>query len=461
VAAMDNRDVPLRPRPSGSPGPLTALQLRAWDRAVGRLSSRLPCAAVRLLGRLDTEVLRLSIEHLLMRHESLRTRIVVDDDGVPVQQVDPPCRFELQAIQLAALPAESRETQARRLAQDLAGQKVDLSPGPMLAVQLLRLSEHEHVLIMAADHTFTDGFSFEIINREIWNGYLQTIRAVKVSLPRLPIQFADYALWQQQTRGEWEERHAPYWRKRLRGAPPVRSPFGGVTPSTQTPGAVLHFPFGSAWSTALRELARRERVDVCLVVMTLYVALWSRWIDQRDLLATFITHGRDRAELANMIGSIAGYLYLRLELANEASFADLLRTIEHELTAAKQHRDFDRVPQLLPECDTELHFNWLPTNRTVQWLPLNSTLNWLPAHLTQAQPGNGALRMEPFALQPQWSFTFDPMFHDSASGIHAIILHQPHAVPRSTLDGFTTALHAFGEQFIRQPRTRISSAAMS
>lgn len=445
-----SRDIPLQPRATGCPAPLTALQVR-WRKWItqenGGLSQRI-CTAMRVSGLLRVDLLRTSLEVVFRRHESLRTRIVLID-GVLAQIVDASCDLKLDVIDLSEVSPSTAESRVLRCSEEFSREKIDLSVGPLFAAKLFKLSVSEHVLILALDHMITDGVSNNIVCREIWTAYHQLVRGLAPSLPQLPVQFADYAVWQQRTYGAWLRRHELYWRRRLAGAPKIQIPIEDRLIEVKNPvGATLEIPFGDALSARLRIVARREGVLLPVVVLTIYLAAMSHWCNQRDLVLTFLSNARYRPELQGMVGFLANVLYLRVEVTDDDSLSTLLKRVNFEFHSAYEHQDFGWVPDLVPECSTELHFNWLPPN-------------WISTLIDDAQEGHGALRIQPFPLSLTWPFKFIPWFSDSPAGVTVLVGYRPDIFERTTVERFGKSLVLFAEQLSGRPSARVLSLRSS
>lgn len=449
-------DLPLQPRPADCPVPLTAWQRRTWNQFIGqgRLSVRMGAAALRVLGPLDPIVLRRSLEEVIRRHESVRTRFVAID-GVPEQVIDSSCECHLEEIELAQTASSDGAREVTRLVRHFLEEQVDLSVGPLFAAKLWRLSSSEHVLILALDHMVADAASCAILSGEVWTLYHQAAKGLPFSLPHLPVQFADYAVWQQRTHSAWLKKHGPYWKERLTGAPRLQLPVDDGLASGDYPIAVpLHFPFGNRLSAGLRDAARREGALLPLVVLTVYVAVVSRWCGQRDLVLTFVSHGRHRRpELQNMIGFLASRLFLRVEIGHDDSFRDLLKRVNVEFYSAYEHYDFDRVPDFIPECaaDTDTDFNWLP-----------AVWGRRPAHKGAADE---QLRIQPFPLEPyrkrlpEW-FKLASVFSETAAGIVATVLYRPDLFAADTIERFGQNLRSFAQEFAHHPLAPIASVSL-
>lgn len=447
----------LAPRLAGCRVPLTPMQLRSWKQltkgGLKPVSLRTCAASVRILGTLNTSFLRRSIQTVVQRHESLRTRIVLVE-GTPTQHIDAACDNHLEVIDVAKISRTNIEREARRLAQDFVEEQIDLSVGPLFAAKLFRLSDQDHVLILSLDHIVSDAVSYVILSREIWTLYNQAVQAQPPSLPQLSVQFADYAVWQQRTHGAWLVKNGEYWKRRLTGAPHLLLPIDNDLAEAEHPGAMLHFPFDKTLSARLHEVARRERTLLPILVLTLFVAVVSRWSNQRDFVLTFVSHGRHgRPELENMIGLLANFLHFRIEVSEDDSCLDLLKRVNLEFYSAYQHQDFDRVPDFIPDCGTELYFNWIPNDWTRR-----------PAH--QNGGSDGHIKIQPFPMQPflNWvdmSLKFAVASYDTPAGIVMGLWYRSDLFARSTIERLGRSLVAFAEELTQRPLSSVVSVSLT
>jgi hypothetical protein len=158
-------------------------------------------------------------------------------------------------------------------------------------------------LILALDHVIADAVSLEILGAEILTLYRQAEQGLPFSLPKLVVQFADYVVWQQQTYSNWLKQHEVYWRQRLAGASRIRIVSNDGLPKAEQPvGALLHIPFGDVLSAKFREVARREQIQLALVVFCVFTAVMMHWCQRKDLVIKFLISGRHHAKLESMIG---------------------------------------------------------------------------------------------------------------------------------------------------------------
>ncbi|MBV8858949.1 MAG: amino acid adenylation domain-containing protein, partial [Acidobacteria bacterium] len=322
---------PLTAVPRGERTPLSFAQQRLWflDRLEpGSAAYNIP-AAVRLTGALDTAALRRALSAVVSRHETLRTTFA-EMDGEPAQLIREAAEVALSVVDLTHLPGPEREAAALGAARAEAALPFDLSRGPLLRAQLLRLSEEEHVLLLTMHHIVSDGWSMGILVQELSRAYAAFASGTEPALPGLPIQYADYAAWQRGWMdGEALDAQLAYWRGQLKGAPPVLElPTDRPRPAVQTfAGASHRFRLGRELTQALHRLGRQEGATLFMTLLAAFDALLYRYTSQEDISVGTPVAGRTRAETEALIGFFVNTLVLRSRLHPEMSFRELLAEV--------------------------------------------------------------------------------------------------------------------------------------
>jgi hypothetical protein len=451
-------DIRLEPRPADSFVPLTTLQSQLWKHIVnheGSLSMRMCVAMVRVSGALNISLLQRSIEALIRRHESLRTRFVVTD-SVLRQQIDVAHKYELDVLDLSHLPSAHAEKEAISLAQEFIDKRIDFLVEPLFEAKLFRLSDRDHVLGMALHHIVSDAWSCAILYKETWILYNQAVQGLPFSLPELPVQFADYAVWQQRTYDLWLEKHEAYWRGHFAGAPRIQVPLSNISSKRECPVIeILHCPFGKDLSVKLRDLARRERTLLPLIALSIYVVTLLRWCNRSGLSLLFASHGRHRPELKNMIGLLVTHLPLRIELMDEDSPLDFLKRVHLEFYSACNHQAYDRVPDLIPECPLDLYFNWPPSE-------------WSRGAFQEEKETPQQLKMKPFPVQQSKDIRVGAKYesliawgYDTDAGIVMSMLYRADLIEVSTMEWFGKQLRLFANEFAHRPFAPVASVALA
>lgn len=310
---------------------------------------------VRFTGDLNVPALEQSLQHVLSRHEVLRTTFPVVD-GQPIQSIDPDVTLTLPIFDLQHLPATQREAEALRLATAEAHQPFDLTNGPTVRVMLLRLTDREHLLLWNMNSIVCDGASSDLFYQETIASYQAFARGEMPQLPVLPIQYADFAQWQRQwLQGEVLASQVNYWRQKLAGnLPTIKLPFDrsrpvGV-PTYRGDRAAKMLP--KALETALTKLSQTSGGTLFMTLLTAFNVLLYRYSQQEDLLISFASTGRGQAELEKSIGFFSNTLLLRTNLAGNPTFRELVDRVRQECVGAYRHQDlpFEKlVEELRPE----------------------------------------------------------------------------------------------------------------
>ncbi|WP_203854783.1 non-ribosomal peptide synthetase, partial [Dactylosporangium siamense] len=311
----------------GGPLPLSFAQQRLWflhrlEPQSLEYNLRIP---IDIDGELDAEALVSALTALVARHEALRTRLVADADGVPWQVIEPaPERFE---------PAVADEPPGET--------PFDLAAGPLFRATLTRLAGDRHLLVLSMHHVVGDEWSSGVLRRELEALYRG------VQLPALPVQYADFAVWQRQwLTGEVLDGQLGYWRQRLAGAPGLDLPADRPRPAVWSPaGAAVGFELDEAVSQRLRAVARDAGASMFMTLFGAFTVLLSRYTGQDDIVVGTPIANRNRAEVEDLIGFFVNTLVLRTDLSGDPTFADLLGRVRADALAAFAHQDlpFERL----------------------------------------------------------------------------------------------------------------------
>ena len=349
---------PLVPQPREGPPPLSFAQQRLWllDKLEpGQTTYNTP-APVRLQGPLDTGALERSLAEIVRRHEALRTTFVTVG-GEPRQAITASQPFTLPVLDLASLPDQARAAEAERLTAEDAQRPFDLARGPLFRATLLRLGPEAHALLLTMHHVVTDGWSIGVLMQELSTLYEAFTAGRPSPLPELPIQYADYAVWQRAwLSGEVLEGQLAYWREQLRGAPAALDlPTDRPRPAAESHrGGSLSFCLPKRLSTGLVALGRREGVTLFMTLLAAFQVLLQRYSGQDDIVVGSPIAGRTRVETESLIGFFVNTLVLRTRLDGEPTFRDLSARVREGTLGAHAHQDvpFEKlVEELAPARD--------------------------------------------------------------------------------------------------------------
>ena len=347
---------PLVPTPREGNPPLSFAQQRLWflqQLAPGSAAYNMPYA-LRLSGALDVDALERSISEVVRRHEALRTRFP-SLDGEPAQVIDAARPIRLDVIDLSDRADDEREAAVRALAADEAMRPFDLARGPLLRATLVRLADDEHALLFTLHHVVSDGWSMNVLAREVSALYAAFSRGLPSPLAELPVQYADYAAWQRAwLEGDVLEAQLGYWRGRLAGAPPLLElPTDRPRPAAADErGASLGLVLPADVSKALRALSREAGATLFMTLLAGVELLLSRYAGADDVVVGTPVANRTRLETEGLIGFFANTLALRTDLSGDPTFRELLARVREGVLEAQAHQDlpFERlVEELAPE----------------------------------------------------------------------------------------------------------------
>jgi amino acid adenylation domain-containing protein len=342
--------------------PLSFAQERLWilDRlAPGEAAYNLS-AAVHLVGPLDAAALGAALGEVVRRHEALRTRFREGARGEPVQAIAPWSALGFPWVDLAALPARERGEAARRLAREEAGRPFDLGSGRLLRATLLRLGAgeagEEHVALLTLHHIAADGWSLGVLVSELAALYAACRAGRPSPLPELPVQYADFAIWQRAwLSGAALEAQMAYWRQALAGAPNLALPTDRPRPPVRSSrGTRLRAALPPGLSEELRRFARERGATPFMVLLAAFGTLLGRWSGQEDLLVGSPIANRRHREIEGLIGFFVNTLVLRSDLSGEPDFLTVLGRTREAALAAYAHQDlpFEKlVGELAPARD--------------------------------------------------------------------------------------------------------------
>ncbi|MFE5810163.1 amino acid adenylation domain-containing protein [Streptomyces sp. NPDC056491] len=322
--------------------PLAAAQQRLWfldQWSLGSAAYNAPLA-LRLTGPLDPEVLGRALGGVVERHEILRTRYG-SADGLPYQIVEEPGPVAIVRTDLRELPEDEREKHVTELIAEGAGRPFDLAAGPVLRAELFRLADEEHVLLLNIHHIATDGWSTAIVTREVMVRYAAEAAGLPDPLPPLPVQFADYAVWQRRKLAEstFGDRLG-YWTERLADLPVLDFPTDRPRPKQPTgAGSVRESRLPAHLQRALVELARSERVTVLTVALAAFQTLLTRYTGQDDIVVGSVVNGRTQPEIEPLVGFFANTLVLRTDTSGDPTFRELLARTNETVVGGLMHQD--------------------------------------------------------------------------------------------------------------------------
>ena len=351
-AALEASASSIPRRPDCGPAPLSFAQQRLWflDRLVGANPFYNQLAVMRLPFVVDCTTLERALRELIRRHESLRTRFA-SIDGQPLQIIETELPFTLDVADLRRISPERREAETVIQAGEAAQRPFDLTRAPLFRTRILEFDDAHCVLILTLHHIVSDGWSSQVFGRELSQLYEAFRQGRPSPLPPLPIQYADYAVWQRaRLAGPELERDLAYWREQLADLPSLELPTDRVRPRQQSfAGGACKLIVPTPAARRLEALVRGERCTLFMGLLAVFAVLLQRYARQDVVVIGTPVGGRERVELEGLIGFFVNTLVLRCDCSGDPSFRKLLHRIREVAVGAYAHQEvpFERLVEEL------------------------------------------------------------------------------------------------------------------
>ncbi|GFE91915.1 condensation domain-containing protein [Steroidobacter agaridevorans] len=440
-----------------SRAPLSFSQIQHWNlyRLRERPAIRHLASVTKLHGSLNLTALHRAVAELVWRHDALRTRIVLCN-GFPIQEVTDSGDWELVVKDLRAVPLSKRSEAISEQIEEVVLEPVNISIGPLFAVRLLHVGENEHVLIIAMEHIISDEWSLGIYLRDLLMAYSQIVQGRRVSLPKVPMQFSDYATWQSNSHSLWLGNHGAYWKQLAGECGRVRFPEDEFVGSCAGMGwAVASIRIEREIGEELVEWSRRNRTTAVMSIFVAYVALVLRWCKVSEAVFRYETNGRVDQSIENTIGYFTSPLFVRMRLSERDSFIDLLGRAMKEYCISHEHADSSYMEAQLPrpEFTRNTAFNWVPQRPTGGPLVEGgaaagitcTTMPFLNPRLRNLERD-----VEPFLL-----------FFDTQDGIHGGMCFPASRFTERTMSRFGRNLKEHVHALLRRPDARVMDTEIS
>ncbi|WP_082547985.1 non-ribosomal peptide synthetase [Massilia sp. Root335] len=349
------RYVPIVPVDRAGPLPLSKGQQRLWFLDKLGQAARVAyhvSAGMSLRGRLNCKALKEALDRILDRHEILRTTFTLID-GIPTQIIGPMrSGFHLRTHDLCSLSETEQELAAQEIIDEDRVQPFDLSIGPLIRGILIKFSEHRHILFICAHHIVIDAWSGGVLMTELSALYGAFNTGLPDPLPPLKIQYADFAVWQnERIQDDLLQKQLEFWTAHLSGAPVLLElPADRSRPETQSyKGSVVVFSFSKTLTSELRRLSKRHDVTLFTAILAGWSILLSRLSGQKDIVTGVPVANRQRAELEPLIGFFVNTLALRVQLHDDPTVSKLLTRVRSITYDAYSNQDipFELVVEAL------------------------------------------------------------------------------------------------------------------
>ncbi|HEX8613863.1 MAG TPA: non-ribosomal peptide synthase/polyketide synthase [Telluria sp.] len=357
--------IEVRATPGGA-WPLSFAQQRLWFIAqMGQEASvayHIP-GALALDGQLDEDALNAALDRIVQRHEALRTRFALVD-GRAQQCIEPHGRFAVERHDISADDPHARHAAISHWSRHEATEPFDLNCAPLIRARLLRFGEREHILLLTLHHIVSDGWSMGVLMRELGELYRayadDGVAHWDDPLPPLPVQYADYTLWQRQwLDGEVQKGQLAYWRGQLAGAPELLTlPTDRPRPAVQDySGQSIGFELDATMSAGLKALSQKHGTTLYMTLLAAWSALCARLAGQDEVIIGSPVANRTRVELEPLIGFFVNTLSLRIDVSANPSVAGLLAQVRECVLQAQSHQDvpFEQVVEAVNPQRTLAH----------------------------------------------------------------------------------------------------------
>ena len=439
------------PRQTAESPPLSFAQQRLWflDQLVPDSSVYHVPELIRLKGQVDVALLEYSLNEIIRRHEALRTTFP-ESGGKPLQVIVPSLILSLAVIDLHKLAKrEEREALVQQLARAEARRPFDLRAGPLIRAALLRIAEREHMLLLDMHHIICDGWSLGILFSEMTALYDAYRKGQPSPLPPLPIQYADYALWQREwLKKQVEEEQLRYWRQQLKYAPTLLElPADAPRPLQQTfQGAMEMFTLPGSLVRKIKQLAQQTETTLFMLLLATFNVLLSRYTGQTNLVVGTPIANRRRPEIEKLIGFFVNTLPMHINLAGNPTFRELLEQVKEVALGAYAHQDlpFERlVEELQPE-------------RSLSHTPLVQVLLAVQnARMEPQQIPGLILQMETFdeGVAP---FDLSIFFTEQGEALRVDLVYSTDLFKRASIKRMAQHLHTLLESVVASPQQHIA-----
>ncbi|MGB8190837.1 MAG: amino acid adenylation domain-containing protein, partial [Chitinophagaceae bacterium] len=329
--------------------PLSFSQERLWfiDRLQGSLQYHMPWVFT-LNGKLNVEALKQSFKTIVSRHEVLRT-VIREQEGVSYQQVMPAEMWKMESVTQEWIVAAGETTE--NYIRESVQRPYDLSKDFMLRVCLITISPEQHVLAIVLHHIAFDGLSISVMVQELAQAYNSYSSGNDPILKELPVQYADYSIWQRNHLfGDAFAQKLSYWKNKLDKVEPLQLPTDHSRPAQQSiKGAVVNRTLDTNLYKSLTTLSQQSGATLFMTLLSAFKILLHRYTGQSDICVGTPVAGRQQAEIENLIGFFVNTLAIRSEVRKELNYADLLQQVRQTTldAYARQEVPFEKIVEAL------------------------------------------------------------------------------------------------------------------
>jgi hypothetical protein len=352
-AGQSEEKSPIQRTKRDQPLPLSFAQQRLWF--LDQLDPDTPLYnapwTIRMKGALNRDALTGALNELVQRHEVFRTTFAAID-GQPFQVIAAELKLEVPVADISNVPAESRDAEIQQLAIEAASQPFNLKTGPVFRAKLVRIAPEEHILLLNSHHIANDGWSMWQFIRDLGTAYEAIGEGRPSHLPEMPIQYADFAVWQRSyVTGNVLDAQLSYWKERLEGAPDtLELPADFLRPASLSyRGAVERRVCSRNLGDKLSRFSRSENATLYMTLLAAYQALLYRYSGQEDIVVGSPIANRTRSETEGLIGFFVNTILMRTDLSGNPTFRELLHRVREDALGAYANQDipFEKLVEVL------------------------------------------------------------------------------------------------------------------
>ncbi|MEH1793156.1 amino acid adenylation domain-containing protein [Nostoc sp.] len=442
--------LPILPRAENAELPLSYAQQRLWllDQFEPNSAFYNIPFALHIVGTLNVAALEQSLQEIIHRHEALHTNFITVD-GQPTQIIQKQTNWTVSVVELQHLPSSEQEIATQQLGKQKAIQPFDLADEPLVRATLVVLSETEHVLLLCIHHIVSDGWSMGVFVQELEALYTAYSQGQPSPLAPLPIQYADFALWQRNwLQGDVLQSQLSYWQQQLANAPALLSvPTDRPRPAVQTDnGAYQEFALSQKLTGELAQLSQQQGVTLFMTLLAAFDTLLYRYTGTEDILVGSPIANRDRSEIEGLIGFFVNTLVMRSNLAGNPSFNELLTRVRKMAMEAYSH-------QHLP---FEMLVEALQPERDLSHTPLFQVMFALQ-NAPMSQVNMTGLTVSPFSIKgANARFDLTLIMQNTATGLVGIWEYNTDLFDASTIERMTGHFVTLLAGIIANPEQQIS-----
>ncbi len=409
---------------------------------------------LRLQTPLEFDALEAALNEIVRRHEALRTTFH-EVDGEPVQVISPEFSLKLDFVDFSGHPPSERLAMALEIARKEARRPFDLAVGPLFRAALIRLQDEDHIFLLTMHHIVSDGWSMQVLFKELNTLYGAFSQGLASPLADLPIQYADFAVWQRgHLQGDVLDAQLAYWRKQLAGLPLLQFPTDRSRPAIQSfEGSAIPFEISRDLFAGLKALSQREGVTLFMTMLAAFQALLHRYTSQDEIVVGVPIANRNRREIEPLIGFFVNSLVFRTDVSGNPTFRELLARVRELALVAYAHQDlpFEKlVEELAPERDMsrnplfQVSFQ-LFTHETPESQSVSSQEE--DSDLFKVEKGTASIDL-----------AFD--LSESAQGVTGRVEYSSDLFDESTVTRFSNRYRKVLEQMVCSPDSRVGSICL-